>query len=71
MNDIPIILEFIFYYSPVIALFILAGTISKKSKKNSRKNSLPVISSVFYAFALLIAILPTTWLAMVILGVSD
>lgn len=66
-----IIFEFLFYYSPVIALFILAGIISKKTKKIKEKNGLLIISSVFYAFALLIAILPTTWLAMFILRISS
>lgn len=64
-------LELLFAYSPTIILFILAVVISKTKKKESpEENKQPMILNVFYAFALLLAIVPTVWLAMVILKVS-
>lgn len=64
-------LELLFGYSPAIIFFILARIMSKIKRKNALKKNEPlIISTAFYAFALLLAIIPTVWLAMVILKIS-
>lgn len=69
-NNLATALEIAFGYSPAITSFALATVISKTGRKRSPKNKSLLVSSAFYAFALLLAILPTVWLAMVILKVS-